>query len=495
MTKTKKLIALFVVVAMLFTFVATIAACTTPHECDDKCPTCDKCLTECTEEACADKCQGHGTPNPGPAPTHTCKHVCPTCQKCTDATCTDAACAQKCQGHGSVTPSEHECKHVCPTCQKCLDENCKDAACTDKCPGHGGQEEPENKYGTESAPLSVSQALDLADEECANAGEVTAEVVYAIGKVKSIGPTKSSAYLSEVYITDLSDPSREILIYSLNVNAGVATPVQNDIISIHGYIKNYDGKIEFASNKVDGSDVYVYTYNNVRGTSTITLVNEGGATVTGLPQTATNGEVVTFTVEAPADKQISEVKLGDSILQKGDDGYTFTVTGDATITITTADAGQHVAELVYTLTTNVSGSNNSYTGNCDVTVNGKVWNVEGNSTMDPWRLGGKSVTNTDRSLTSKTAIDENVCKIIIKFGSWSSSGITVNSVKLTVFKTDAGDPVEIIDVTGAASGGTVTIEKTSGNDWSNCCYKLTFNVTIPGSSNVYVTVSSMEFYA
>ncbi len=92
MTKSKKLMALLLVLAMLFAVVTVIAAC-------------DK---------------------------HECKHVCETCGKCTDATCTDPACKDKCPGHETA----HVCGHKCPTCGKCLDETCTDPVCADKCQGH-----------------------------------------------------------------------------------------------------------------------------------------------------------------------------------------------------------------------------------------------------------------------------------------------------------------------------------------------------------------------
>ena len=47
----------------------------------------------------------------------------------------------------------------------------------------------------------------------------------------------------------------------------------------------------------------------------------------------------------------------------------------------TISVGTSIAqdELVYTLTP-ASGSNNSYTGNCDITISGIKWNLTGNST-------------------------------------------------------------------------------------------------------------------
>ena len=41
---------------------------------------------------------------PAPAPAHECESACATCGKCTDADCTEDACADKCQGHAPAIP-------------------------------------------------------------------------------------------------------------------------------------------------------------------------------------------------------------------------------------------------------------------------------------------------------------------------------------------------------------------------------------------------------
>ncbi len=111
----KKFMAIMLVLVLAL---ACFAGCK-GHECANKCPDCGKCLNaECTEKACAEKCEGH----------HVCESKCPECGKCTDAACTEAACADKCAGH-------HKCEDVCDQCGKCTSD-CTDAACADKCAGH-----------------------------------------------------------------------------------------------------------------------------------------------------------------------------------------------------------------------------------------------------------------------------------------------------------------------------------------------------------------------
>ena len=119
------------VILAFMVFLGSFAACnpttssdpTPTHTCESACETCGKCTdADCSETACADKCQGH----------HTCENVCETCNKCTNAECTEAACADKCGGH-------HTCESVCTICQKCADLECTEAVCADKCQGHHEQ--------------------------------------------------------------------------------------------------------------------------------------------------------------------------------------------------------------------------------------------------------------------------------------------------------------------------------------------------------------------
>ena len=112
------------------------------HTCESVCETCGKCTdSDCTETACADKCQGH----------HTCESVCETCGKCTDAECTEAACADKCQGH-------HTCQNACAICNKCTNVECTETVCADKCQGHHEQKA--------CATCNKCTDLDCTEEGC-----------------------------------------------------------------------------------------------------------------------------------------------------------------------------------------------------------------------------------------------------------------------------------------------------------------------------------------
>ena len=90
-------------------------------------------------------------------------------------------------------------------------------------------------------------------------------------------------------------------------------------------------------------------------------------------------------------------KLGALIL-----GAILTIGVGVGISVSPKTDVAHAEDLaVYTLTP-AAGSNNSYAGNCDVTINGVKWNITGNSTMNPWRLGGKKSLQSIEVFTAKT---------------------------------------------------------------------------------------------
>ena len=128
----------------------------------------------------------------------------------------------------------------------------------------------------------------------------------------------------------------------------------------------------------------------------------------------------------------------------------------------------------YTLTP-TEGTNDSYANNCDIAISGITWNLTGNSKMNPWRIGGKSLTNVERTLYSKTALNYDVTKIVVTHG--AATDITVNSFTLLVAgKADFLDAVSY-DGTFVANS-TATFTRPDGADWNNKYYKFVYNVTV-----------------
>lgn len=144
-------------------------------------------------------------------------------------------------------------------------------------------------------------------------------------------------------------------------------------------------------------------------------------------------------------------------------------------------------EADYTLTPS-AGTNNSYSGNCDVTVDGITWNITGNAQQVPWRLGGKSITNVDRTVYSKTAYTSAVSKVDLTVG--AASGITVNSLKL-VYSTNS-DFSNFFEISKTfVANSTISFE---ADFPANAYYKFVFNVTVSTDKNKFVEFSKVEFY-
>ena len=137
--------------------------------------------------------------------------------------------------------------------------------------------------------------------------------------------------------------------------------------------------------------------------------------------------------------------------------------------------------------TSLKGSNNSYAGSCDIKSDGITWNVTGNTTINPWRMGGKSIKNVDRAAYTKTAFSKALTSIDVTFG--TASSITVNSCKIVYSASaDFSNSKEVVGSFAASS--TVKFEAEYP---ANCYYKLILNVTVSGSDNKYVQLSKIEF--
>lgn len=151
----------------------------------------------------------------------------------------------------------------------------------------------------------------------------------------------------------------------------------------------------------------------------------------------------------------------------------------------------------YTLTP-TKGKNNDYALDCDITINEVTWNLTGNSTMLPWRIGGKNLTKVDRALYSKTAIPGNISQLVIKHS--GANSVTVNSMTVYVCSTAAGaaatEPSDVVAkfTPKFVANGDVTIDKVDDTSWANCYYRIVYNVTITDNKNKYIAFNSAKFY-
>ena len=152
-------------------------------------------------------------------------------------------------------------------------------------------------------------------------------------------------------------------------------------------------------------------------------------------------------------------------------------------------------ETVFYTLTPASGSNNAYANSCDITIDGITWNLTGNSQVNPWRIGGKSLSGVDRTLYSKTAMGSAITKVEVETG--AASSITVNSMQLIVASDAAFSNVIDTSTATFAANSTITLTPSdTKTEWSkDAYYKFVFNITVSGTSNKFIEFKGAKFYA
>ena len=151
-------------------------------------------------------------------------------------------------------------------------------------------------------------------------------------------------------------------------------------------------------------------------------------------------------------------------------------------------------QLAYTLDGTSTGGTNGYATESDITQSTISWKVTGNTTTNPWRIGGNSLTGIDRTIYSTTAMSDAITKVELSVG--AASNITVNTLTLIV-ASDAAFNTIVDEVSGTfAANSTITFEPTNpATEWATgAYYKLVFNVTVSGSNNKFVAFNNAKFY-
>ena len=151
-------------------------------------------------------------------------------------------------------------------------------------------------------------------------------------------------------------------------------------------------------------------------------------------------------------------------------------------------------ELYYTLDGTITTDGNSnYAQDGGGLTQGEIdWSVTGNTTINPWRIGGKNLTGQNREAYSKTAMGSAITKVELEIGSIT---LTVNSIKFIVASdADFGTILDEQTISTVTANQTYTFVPTSGSEWTTgAYYKFVFNVTA-GGSNSYIQLKSAKFY-
>ena len=152
--------------------------------------------------------------------------------------------------------------------------------------------------------------------------------------------------------------------------------------------------------------------------------------------------------------------------------------------------------LVYTLDGTTTGGDNGYATESSITQNSKSWKVTGNTTTNPWRIGGKSISKVDRPIYSTSNFTDNINKVEVALGTIDGLD-NIHSITLIVStSSNGGGTVTNTEkkTSGLSANSTVTFTRPSGQNWSSKYFKVVFNVTESSSSNKYVQLKSIKLY-
>lgn len=176
------------------------------------------------------------------------------------------------------------------------------------------------------------------------------------------------------------------------------------------------------------------------------------------------------------------------------DGYTDSDVASATCTYSSGVE----PTLQYTLDGTETGGTNGYATESDIEQDEISWKATGNTTMNPWRIGGKVNSGTGaltRAIYSTEPIPATISSIDVTSGEETVN--SVNSLTITVHNSaaDAAAGTNAIatkteDTESNITSKTVTL---SGGSWTGKYYRIVYNVTV-GTSNAYIQFKSAKFY-
>lgn len=323
--------------------------------------------------------------------------------------------------------------------------------------------------------------------------EETETVTYELtGVVSSIYQAYNSTYDNISFY--IEDETGTVLIFRMDCNddASLASLKVGDMVTVQGKPTLYNEVIQMAeggvcTNHIAACDAPVIScVDNI-----VTITAETGATI----YYTTDGNDPTETSDVyTAPFEITETKTVKAIAVAEDKATSVVAMKVCMYVDPNADSKVPSSTACYTLDTSDTankGTNNNYASDCDVTCDGITWNVTGNATMNPWRIGGKNLTNADRKVYSKTAYPAPLSKIEFVSGTMNLS--SWNSLKLE-YSTNS-DFSDAVTITAPSVAASSTIEfAPEGGFPANCYFRFVLNVSVAGSNNKYVQFSKIIFY-
>lgn len=246
-------------------------------------------------------------------------------------------------------------------------------------------------YGTRENPLSVSEAIELYNLECSVVGAVSNQPIYVEGYINGAPESINSSlsYVSKFYIAESStehsvDNSLYVYTASYGGDYGTSAPSYGDHVVLYGYLKNYNGTREMASN----AGQYVWVVEQNRSLSPITVNIAQGTTInviSGAAEGSTdtiasllpNGSIISFTIVETTLPGNLVFANGEQIAPKND-VYSIVVNGPMSISINimagdgTLDKPYSPAEVIQL----ASFLENGYMYNDKAYVSGQISRIE-----------------------------------------------------------------------------------------------------------------------
>ena len=358
--------------------------------------------------------------------------------------------------------------------------------------------------GTAEDPYTIHDCeIVYANAKLEQGKDIGAEI-YVTGTILADPAATIADGRGRLYIGD-SSSENSLYIYNINNVGGSANLTLADIpagseILAKGTLKNYNGmQLCYVKNVANCEFISIDKPFVAPETVTITSGSELGvgssmnlaATVgpEGAAQDVewsivSEGEFATL-----SDGVLTGVAAGEVTVRATAKGYE-NVYAEKTITISSTVVPTEQA--IYTLDGTVTGGSSGYAEASAITQGDVEWAVVGNTTMNPWRIGGKNLSGVDRTVTSKSAFSDDITKVVVTTGTKTLSA--VNSVTLLVGTTEGASDVDSIQLTQNLVSASLEFARPEGHSWANCYFTVVFNVNA-ASSNQYIQLLAVTLYA
>ena len=349
------------------------------------------------------------------------------------------------------------------------------------------------KPGSEQLPYTVAEAISAID----NSGDVTG--VYAEGYVSKIVTEFNSQYnnVSFNISADGLQDGAQLQGFRTAVTSADDVAVGDKVV-LKGNLKKYNSTYEFDAGNTIVSRVQHGSVTSVAVSGTASQTEYGaGATYNhnGLSAIATyeNGAKADVTSEATWAISPETATVGDTEITVTATYGNVTSAGFA-VAVTVSSGTVLVETEVYKLDGNETGGSNGYATDSEIEQGGINWLVTGNTTMAPWRIGGKNLTGENRNVKSvdKVSAADDLTKVTVTTGTSNLS--KVNSITINVGSTAGGNDLGTKAFTSNLTSATLEFARPEGKTWTNAYITVVFNVDA-GGSNSYIQLVAVQLYA